>query len=43
MYNYGVCSSNGIYIESTLDATNNWWRSSTGPYHPTLNTAGTGN
>ncbi len=28
---------------SVLDATNNWWGSNTGPFHPTLNPTGLGN
>jgi len=37
-------SYNGIYFAgSTLNATLNWWGSSTGPYNSSLNLTGTGN
>jgi parallel beta-helix repeat protein len=36
---YGVYKEGGEYV----DARNNWWGDSTGPYHPTLNPSGLGN
>ena len=35
--------SNAVQISSTLNATMNWWGSSTGPYQDPLNTGGQGN
>ena len=41
-YSPSGSESSGIYISSSLDATYNWWGSSTGPYNPTSNPGGTG-
>lgn len=38
---YGVAYL--FFVKMTIDAENNWWGSSSGPYHPTLNAGGTGN
>lgn len=38
--NYGIYNADGSV---DVDARNTWWGSSTGPYHPTLNTGGLGN
>ncbi len=38
--NYGVYNADGTV---DVDARNNWWGHSTGPYHPTLNPSGQGN
>jgi len=38
--NYGVYNADGSV---DVDARNNWWGHSTGPYHPTLNPSGLGN
>jgi len=35
-------ADNGIFISSSLDAINNWWGSSSGPYNPTVNLSGSG-
>ncbi len=40
--NYGVYNGSGN-ISDTVDARNSYWGTFTGPYHPTLNPAGTGN
>ena len=36
---YGV---HNVWPSATIDAENNWWADSTGPYHPTLNPGGLG-
>lgn len=36
---YGILNN----ATTTIHAANNWWGSASGPYHPTLNPAGTGN
>ena len=39
-WEYGVYAmNNGNY---TLNATNNWWNTDSGPFHPTMNNKGTG-
>ena len=36
---WGLCNNTGVVVT----ATNNWWGSCTGPYHPLLNPTGRGN
>lgn len=39
-YQFGI---NNTLVNSTFNATNNWWGNISGPYHPTENPDGTGN
>ena len=41
-YSPGSSESSGIYVSSSLDATYNWWGSSSGPYNPVSNPGGAG-
>lgn len=39
-HQYGLVYT--YFTNGVMDATNNWWGSASGPYHPTLNPSGTG-